>query len=604
LILRELVTKLGFKIDDQELDKLNKTVVSLRQNFEKIGVAAAASLAAVIVPAAQLQRILKDAVIASGATGDAFIEMEEKLRQRALSLSDALGFSGNEVARAFFDVISTGTQAGTEGFEVLATTGLKFAKAAGLETGQSIDRLSTASKAFFNNVEGATQVADAFFKANTLGQTTVLQLTEAIRDAGPAAASANVSLADTTALLTALADSGFKGALGGTAFRQVVQRLTTPVEKGAKVLKELGVQTTNADGSFRNIFDILVDLQKAQRGLTQEQAAANLKAIAGEEAFTRLGAILNRDIGTLQDWSKQIENSGGVMDEAFNNIMQSASEQFNLLIQNVKNLAATLGAPLLGPAARIVQVFGHVVTKTREIIEENKALSYPILRIIGLFLAIVAAAGTVVMAGKALSFIFGTAIVGSILAMAKAMSFLLIKLALLAGVFFVFEDVFSAIMGKESLFGKFIDYLDEFAKKSISSGSAIGYLAAGLKTILELFIVIPRLIGTAAEAIGIFAGALYSGNFEGLKGALSELMNRQGGGIETAMNFMAGRGVTPSAMASQNAVNQTNQVQVQVNVPEGSDPEQTAEAVRQGTVGAMNDMLRQTNNQFIPILVQ
>ena len=164
MILRELVTKLGFKVDDQELDKLDKTVASLKDNIHKIGIGAAAALTAVIVPASILQRTLKDAVIASGATGDAFIEMEEKLRQRALSLSDALGFSGNEVARAFFDVISTGTQAGTEGFEILAQTGLKFAKAAGLETGQSIDRLSTASKAFFNNVEGATQVADAFFK--------------------------------------------------------------------------------------------------------------------------------------------------------------------------------------------------------------------------------------------------------------------------------------------------------------------------------------------------------------------------------------------------------------------------------------------------------
>jgi len=600
LILRELVTKLGFKVDDQELDKLDKTVASLKDNIHKIGIGAAAALTAVIVPASILQRTLKDAVIASGATGDAFIEMEEKLRQRALSLSDALGFSGNEVARAFFDVISTGTQAGTEGFEILAQTGLKFAKAAGLETGQSIDRLSTASKAFFNNVEGATQVADAFFKANTLGQTTVLQLTEAIRDAGPAAASANVSLADTTALLTALADSGFKGALGGTAFRQVVQRLTTPVEKGAKVLKELGVQTTNADGSFRNIFDILVDLQKAQRGLTQEQAAANLKAIAGEEAFTRLGAILNRDIGTLQDWSKQIENSGGVMDEAFNNIMQSASEQFNLLIQNVKNLAGTIGAPLLGPVGRIAGVLSSIITSIREFIEANSSVSKPLLRLIGLFLALLAVAGPIVLVIKNLAFIWALLTSSIALTILTFLGFLAVGFL----VFAFITDLFALIMGGESLIGDFIDYLDQFAQKSILAGDKIGYLAAGLKTILELFVVIPRLIGTAAEALGIFAGAIYSGHFEGLKGALSELMNREGGGIQTAMNFMAGRGVTPSAMASQNAVNQTNQVNQTINVPEGSNPEQTAEAVRRGTEAAMDNMLRQTNNQFSPNLVQ
>ena len=592
MILRELVTKLGFKVDDQQLDKLDKTVTSLKDNFHKIGIGAAAALTAVIVPASILQRTLKDAVIASGATGDAFAEMEEKLRQRALSLSDALGFSANEVGKAFFDVISTGTKAGTEGFEILAQTGLKFAKAAGLETGQSIDRLSTASKAFFGNVEGATKVADAFFKANTLGQTTVLQLTEAIRDAGPAAASANVSLADSTALLTALADAGFKGALGGTAFRQVVQRLTVPVDKGAEVLKELGVQTTNADGSFRNIFDILVDLQKAQRGLTQAQASANLKAIAGEEAFTRLGAILNRDIGTLKEWSELIENSGGVMDNAFNNIMESSSEQFNLLIQNVKNLASTLGAPLLGPAARIAGVLSSILTSIREFIEANSAISKPLLRLIGLFLAVLAVAGPIFLLFKAWAPLIAL--------LTSAIALMILKfLGLVAVGFLLFglvTDLFAFLMGGESFIGDFIKWLSNLEKNLARSGNRLAILVGMFRSLFEMLVNFPNLIVDVAKSLS----RLVQGDFSGALSAFVE----KGSTIDRFTKIGMGETTADLVPTSFDRPTQNNQVQVQVNVPEGSDPEQTAEAVRQGTVGAMNDMLRQTNNQFLPNLVQ
>lgn len=579
MILRELITKLGFQVDDKKLKGLDKSIQSLKANIDKIGAASAAALAAVIIPASQLQRILKDAVIASGATGEAFTQMEETLRQKALSLSDELGFSANQIASGFFDVISTGTAVGTEGFEILSRTGFKFAKAAGLQTGEAIDKLSMASKTFFNDVTGATQVADAFFKANTLGQTTVRDLTEAIRDAGPAAKASNVSLADTTALLTGLADAGFKATLGGTAFRQIVQRLTTPVEKGAEVMKKLGVETTNADGSFRNIFDILVDLQKAQRGLTEEQAAANLKAIAGEEAFTRLGAILNRDLDLIKSWSKQIENSSGVMDEAFNEIMKSASEQFNLLIQNVKNLAATLGAPLLKPAGLLISSFGKLVTLLRDLIERFKFISYPIITVIGSFLALLSVLGAIVVAGKAFSFIFGTALAGKILMIAGKLGILtavfsvfLIKIALFVLAIAVVEDLVSSLMGKEGFFSKMFDWLKKFSKESKFLQSLSGFFRPN-------------------------AGFSESDYVKGGQFGF-------GGDLGKAMNFIEGRGVAPEAMAQQNAVSQNNQVSVQVNVPEGSNPEQTAEAVRQGTLGAMNDMLRQTNQQFTPLLVQ
>jgi TP901 family phage tail tape measure protein len=602
LIIRELVTKIGFNVDDAGLKKVDGFVTKLTGNLQKMGVAASAALGAVIVPAAQLERALKSAAIASGQTGKSFSDMEENLRARALRLSDELGMSANDIARGFFDVIAAGGKVGSESFEILSKTGLKFAKTIGMETGQAVDQLATSSMIFFNSVDGMTKVADAFFRANQLGSTTVQQLVEAMGEARLASQAANINLNDTTAILTALADAGLKGARGGSAFSQIMQRLLAPVGEGAKVLKQLGVETTNADGSFRNILDILEDLQKAQAGMTEQQQLSNLTMIAGNRAARTLASILQRDIRVLRGFSKEIGSASGLMDEAFNQVMKSASEQFMALMQSIKNLAATIGTPLLAPATRLMNTFQRLIVFVRDFIETNKNLLFPIFRVVGGFLALLAAISAVLFAGKAIAFVFGTAFVAAILKSALAISLLLGKMALLISVFLIFEDLMSAIMGKESFFGDFINFLDEFAKKSILAGDKFGYFAAALKTGLELLIVIPRLIGDAAKYLGIFAGAIFTGRFEDLAKNLREVAASPQSGFQTLQSFMGGQGVSLPSSAS--GMSQNNQINVEVNVPQGSDPEQTAEAVRQGTVSAMDDLLRQTQLQFNPLVVQ
>lgn len=602
MILRELVTKLGFEVNDREFKGVENRIGKLQDGFIKMGAAATAALTATIVPAARLERTLKDAVIASGATGDAFTKMEEELRTKSLRLSEELGFSAQQIAGGFFDVISTGTQAGTEGFDQLATTGLKFAKAAGLETGQAIDRLSTASKIFFENVGEANKVADAFFKANTLGQTTVAQLTEAMRDAGPAAAQTGTSLADTTAVLTGLADAGFKGTLGGTAFRQIMLKLAAPVEKGAETLKKFGIETQNADGTVRNILDILEDMQVAFEGVTEAETNAALKAIAGEEAFSRLGALLNSDINTLRDWSQQLENSGGTLDAAFNEIMKATTEQFGLLINAVTNLAATIGAPLLGPTGRVLAMMVKVIKSTREFIEANKAIFDPLFRVIGVVFAVVAVLGALAAVSKVVGFLFSGVLIKALWGMIAPTAILAAKALLLIGTLLIFEDIMSAILGGDSLFGDLVDWLDKTAEKMILAGDSTGYWVAGLKTAMELLIVIPRLIGDAAAMLGSFAGAVASGDFSQLGDAIMDRANSENSGFATLNRFMSGQGVTPTSV--QRSSQQNNNVNVEVNVPEGSNPEETAEAVRKGTMTALEDLLRQSENELTPTVVQ
>ena len=59
------------------------------------------------------QAALKDTLTLIPRTTKGFAEMEKTLRNKARSLSTALGVSGTEINKGFYQVISTGAEAGT-----------------------------------------------------------------------------------------------------------------------------------------------------------------------------------------------------------------------------------------------------------------------------------------------------------------------------------------------------------------------------------------------------------------------------------------------------------------------------------------------------------
>lgn len=84
----------------------------------------------------------------------------------------------------------------------------------------------------------------------------------------------------TAAALGILANNGVKGAEAGTALNSMLVRMTTK-DVAQKAFKELGVSIYDSSGQMRNMQDILVELNGAMSGLTQEQKNNYMSAIAG-----------------------------------------------------------------------------------------------------------------------------------------------------------------------------------------------------------------------------------------------------------------------------------------------------------------------------------
>ncbi|TET34844.1 MAG: phage tail tape measure protein [Planctomycetota bacterium] len=388
-----------------EADKTHKRVAKLESGFRQLrdaglgltvmGAAAAGALYSVVKPAAALQEQVKNALTLTGETGDAFARMERDMTKRALELSTVLGISAADVAESFYQVLSSGAEALSPQFDALTVTALKMAKTVGLAPADAVEILSDTLHAFEMDVSKAERAADVFFATSKLTATTVPQLTEAMREAGPAAASVGYSLEATSAVLAGFAAKGVKGAKAGTAFRMILTRLAKPPGDAAKALRFLGVSVYDASGTMRPMIDILKDMQKGMSRLTGAQKAAALKAIAGEEAFSKLGGLLEGNLDTLESWRQELTKSGA-MELAFSQKMGAASEQVKVLWISIKNLAISIGHPLLESLSGAASWLGKVMQKFA-----GFAKAHPILgKVVGVTLAVVGVFG--LLAGSVL----------------------------------------------------------------------------------------------------------------------------------------------------------------------------------------------------------
>jgi len=231
----------------------------------------------------------------------------------------------------------------------------------------------------------ARDVADKFFKTTQLAATNLPQLTMAMRDAGPTAAGLNVSLDETLSILGAFAAGGIKGAEAGTAFKMVLSRLSAPTSDAKMWMDRLGVSTFDLNTkAMRPMIDVLTDYVAALEPLNDEQKAAAVSAIAGKLAMSKFLGMMNRDMGVLKRWNKELENSEGALERAFVIKMSSGLQQLAKLKHEVINTAAKIGMDLIPTIKEAGEKFRDwMKDNQRAITEYGKAFTTSIKDSIG-----------------------------------------------------------------------------------------------------------------------------------------------------------------------------------------------------------------------------
>ena len=113
-----------------------------------------------------------------------------------------------------------------------------------------------------------------------------------------------------------------------------------------KAFKDLGVAVYDSSGEMRNMRDILVDLNGAMAGMTQEQKNSYMSAIAGTNYYSQFGYLLdgvkegvNGSASAWDELAGAIDNSTGAldtMDATATGTLQGALARFQSAISDLK----------------------------------------------------------------------------------------------------------------------------------------------------------------------------------------------------------------------------------------------------------------------------
>lgn len=207
--------------------------------------------------------------------------------------------------------------------------------------------------AFGLEADQAGRMADVLSYAQANSNTTTEMLGEAFKNCAVNAHNAGMSLEETTAILSKFADAGLKGSEGGTALNAIIRDMTQKMKNGAIQIGNTKVQVQDANGNFREMTDIIADVDKATEGMGDAQKTAALMTTFTADSIKGMGILCNTGADSIEEFTKKLENSNGTAEKMSNMMNQNLSGALKTLSSAWEALQLSLGDST-GPLSLLV----------------------------------------------------------------------------------------------------------------------------------------------------------------------------------------------------------------------------------------------------------
>ena len=256
----------------------------------------------------------------------------EALEKQARTLGATTRYSAQEsadaqayLARAGFDVNQT--LAATPSVLALATAGQ-------LDLASAADIASNVLGQFGLQVSDLGRVNDVLAKAANSSNTTVSQLAQALKRAGPIANSAGVSLEETAAAISALSDAGLQGELTGTGVLGFIRQLSNVTPNAEAALKKYGLSIADVSLETNTLGEVIQKLNAAQISTpdsfkifaSEAGPAAQVLALSADKVDALTESYRNAT-GTADEMAKIIGQGLSNSIKTFNSVIGEATLQ-------------------------------------------------------------------------------------------------------------------------------------------------------------------------------------------------------------------------------------------------------------------------------------
>jgi len=346
--------------------------------------------------AADFEAAMSKVAAVSGASAS---EMEA-LTEKAREMGSKTKFSASEAAEAMNYMAMAGwkTEDMLSGIEGV----MNLAAASGEDLAMTSDIVTDALTAFGLTAQDSGHFADVLAAASSNANTNVSMMGETFKYCAPIAGSLGFSVEDTAEAIGLMANAGIKSTQAGTSLRTIMTNLSGEVKICGDSIGEVTIATSNADGSMRDLSDILADCRVAFAGLSESEKAAAAESLVGKNAMSGFLALMNAGEGDINKLSGAIDNCDGAAQNMADTMNDNLEGQLTILKSALEELAISFGQLLIPALREVVQwlqgLIGFLnslpegVKKTIMVIALVAAALGPVLIIVG---KVISAIGTI-----------------------------------------------------------------------------------------------------------------------------------------------------------------------------------------------------------------
>lgn len=302
----------------------------------------------------------------SGATGDDL----QALRDKAREMGSQTKFSASEAAEAMNYMAMAGwkTEDMLSGIEGV----MNLAAASGEDLATTSDIVTDALTAFGLTAADSAHFADVLAAASSNANTNVSMMGETFKYAAPVAGSLGFSVEDTAEAIGLMANAGIKSTQAGTSLRSIMTALAGDVKFCGESIGEVEIQTTNADGSMRELSDILADCRVAFAGLSESEQASAAQALVGKNAMSGFLALMNAAPADIEKLSGAISDCDGTSLSMAETMQDNLAGQLTILKSQLEELAISFSDILMPAIRSIVSHIQGLVDKLNQLDPQTK----------------------------------------------------------------------------------------------------------------------------------------------------------------------------------------------------------------------------------------
>jgi len=308
-----------------------------------------------------------EAMVSSMAImGDLSDTMQRDMADTAKEVALSTAFSAKQAADSYYFLASAGLDAAASVAALPKVAA--FAQAGNFDMAKATDILTDAQSALgkvmkdpIKNMEEMVALSDVLVKANTVANASVQQFGEALTNkAGTAMKLLNIDMETGVAVLAAWADQGIKATEAGEKFNIVTRDLQTAYRKNAQAFRDQNVAVFDSEGNFRNMADIIGELETAMAKLTPEQQGNTLALMGFQDRSVMAIKSLLGLSDKIRKYEGNLRDAGDITEDVANKQMKTFNKQMGLMKDKLVGIGIELGeklVPLMGELKKDLDSF-------------------------------------------------------------------------------------------------------------------------------------------------------------------------------------------------------------------------------------------------------